>query len=85
VAVVSTVAATVAAHAGAARNDHQVLKFERTGARLAQLRASWKVEGWSPANLIDACDKTISIENQAWMARSTEANSEPGTSPLETP
>jgi hypothetical protein len=80
VAVVSTVAATVAAHAGAARYDHQVVEFERTAARLMHLRVSWRVEGWSPARLIDACEEVISIENQAWMARLTESDGEPGTS-----
>jgi hypothetical protein len=80
VAVVSTMAATVAAHAGAARYDHQIVEFERTAARLAQLRVLWQVEGWSPAELIDACEEVISIENQAWMARLTEAGDEPGPS-----
>lgn len=80
VAVVSTVAATVAAHAGAARYDHQIVEFERTAARLAQLRMSWQVEGWSPAELIDACEEVISIENQAWMARLTETDDEPDSS-----
>jgi hypothetical protein len=80
VAVVSTVAATVAAHAGAARYDHQIVEFERTAARLAQLRMSWQVEGRLPAELIDACEEVISIENQAWMARLTEAGDEPGPS-----
>jgi hypothetical protein len=80
VAVVSTVAATVAAHAGSARYDHQIVEFERTAARLAQLCVLWRVEGWSPAELIDACEEVISIENQAWMARLTEAGDEPGPS-----
>jgi hypothetical protein len=80
VAVVSTVAATVAAHAGAARYDHQIVEFERTAARLVQLRMSWQVQGRSPAELIDACEEVISIENQAWMARLTEPGDEPGPS-----
>jgi hypothetical protein len=85
VAVVSTLAATVAAHAGAARYDHQIVEFERTAARLAQLRATWQIEGWSSAQLIDACEEVISIENQAWMARLTERDVELGTSTLDRP
>jgi hypothetical protein len=80
VAVVSTVAATVAAHAGAARYDHQIVEFERTAGRLGQLRMSWRLEGRSPAELIDACEEVISIENQAWMARLTEPSDGPGSS-----
>jgi hypothetical protein len=77
VAVVSTLAAAVAAHAGAARYDHQIVEFERTASRLAQLRACWQVEGWSPSALIDACEEAISIENQAWMARWTDSDGQP--------
>jgi hypothetical protein len=84
VAVVSTVAATVAAHAGTARYDHQIVEFERTAGRLGQLRVSWRVEGRSPAELVDACEEVISIENQAWMARLTEPGDEPGPSTPDT-
>jgi uncharacterized membrane protein YphA (DoxX/SURF4 family) len=69
VAVVSTVSATVAAHAGAARYDHQVLEFQRTVTQLEHLLAGWRLEGMGPAELIDACEEVISVENQAWMAR----------------
>jgi hypothetical protein len=83
VAVVSTLAATVAAHAGAARYDHQIVEFQRTATQLEHLCASWEIEGWTPAELIDACEETISIENQAWMARLTETDDQPGKSSLD--
>lgn len=69
VAVVTTVAVAIAAHAGAARYDHQVVEFQRTAAELDHLRATWKVRGRGPADLIDACEAVISVENQGWMAR----------------
>lgn len=76
IAVVSTIAATVSAHAGAARYDHQVVEFERTAARLEHLRATWRIQGLTPEELIDACEDAISVENQAWMARMVDPESE---------
>jgi hypothetical protein len=50
VAVVSTVAASLAAHAGAARYDQRIIGFTHTATRLEHLAAAWQLKGWSPPN-----------------------------------
>ncbi len=69
IAVVTTIGASVAAHAGAARYDHQVVEFERTATQLSHLRAQWHAGHLDAAALVDAAEAVISVENQAWMAR----------------
>ena len=78
VAVVSTIAASLAAHAGAARYDQRIIGFTHTATRLEGLAAAWQVKGWSPAALVEACEEAISVENQGWMARLTREEPGPG-------
>jgi hypothetical protein len=75
VPVVTTVATSLAAYVAAARYDHLVIAFLCTAAQLARLRDSRSE--LTDAQFVDACESTISIENQAWMARWTQSPTPP--------
>ena len=70
VPVVTTIATSLAAYVAAARYDHLVIEYLRTATQLTHLRDGRAA--LTDPQLIDACENTISIENQGWMARWTQ-------------
>jgi hypothetical protein len=70
VPVVTTIGASLVAYVAAARYDHMVIEYLRTGQRLEHLRREYLDNPvGDAAAFIDACEAAISVENQAWMAR----------------
>jgi hypothetical protein len=73
VAVVTTIAGAVAAHAEASRFSHLIVSYRATADRLTSLRSRFlddEARG-APidfAALVDRAEDAISVENQAWMA-----------------
>lgn len=80
IAVLTTASAAVTAHMGASRYDYQQIEFTRTADELARLLA-WR--GAKEANgtageavddeFVEACERIISIQNEAWMVRMESA------------
>jgi hypothetical protein len=74
VAVATTIAGAIVAHAGAARYEHNVLSYYSTARQLESLRDQYldsKNDPGAPARFhefVRRCEEVISIENQAWMA-----------------
>jgi hypothetical protein len=75
VAVATTVAGAIVAHAGAVRYEHNVISYYSTARQLQSLCDQFQDavnKGAPPATLLDEfvrrCEEVISIENQAWMA-----------------
>ncbi|MGW2717233.1 DUF4231 domain-containing protein [Streptomyces sp. NPDC001492] len=74
VATVTTVTATVTAHAAAARYVYQELEFSRTAAELEGMLARREAltepgETRDDDGFVDRCELVISAQNEAWMAR----------------
>jgi len=75
VAVATTVAGAIVAHAGASRYEHNVVSYYSTARQLQSLCDQFQdavSKGAQPTALLDEfvrrCEEVISIENQAWMA-----------------
>ncbi len=74
VAVVTTIAGSVAAHSAAGRYDYLSISYTSTASHLEDLRDEFQskaVDGrYSDADVdafVGSCESTISVENQAWM------------------
>lgn len=73
VAVATTVAGAIAAHAEASRFSHLIVAYRATADRLAAIRSQFlddQARGVviDVAALVDRAEDAISVENQAWMA-----------------
>jgi len=75
VAVATTIAGAIVAHAAAARYEHNVLAYYSTAQQLQSLRDQYldvvnKGAATPPTfdEFVHRCEEVISIENQAWMA-----------------
>ena len=68
VPVTTTASAAIVAHIAASRYDQLIIEYLRTADRLRYLRDTERSR-LTPAAFVDACEDTISVENQAWMAR----------------
>jgi hypothetical protein len=75
VAVATTIAGAIVAHAAAARYEHNVLSYYSTAQQLQSLRDQYLdsvQKGTTTPALFDEfvrrCEEVISIENQAWMS-----------------
>ncbi|MGV9344864.1 DUF4231 domain-containing protein [Streptomyces spiralis] len=76
VATVTTVTATVTAHAAAARYVYQELEFSRTAAELEDMLARREAltapgDTRDDDDFVERCELVISAQNEAWMARWT--------------
>jgi SMODS and SLOG-associating 2TM effector domain 1/Protein of unknown function (DUF4231) len=70
VPVVTTVGTSVGAYLAATRYDHLVIEYLRTAQHLQHLCSEYSAKpGNDAAAFIDACEATMSVENQGWMAR----------------
>lgn len=72
VAVVTTVGASVAAHAAAQRYEYQQVEFARTADQLEELRARYELDPHDDATddeFVAKCERVISIQNDGWMAK----------------
>jgi len=77
VAVLTTIGASIAAHAAASRFDLQARTFFATARELEDLRSLWegqRAAGHAPggeawADLVGRCEDVISAENRGWMAK----------------
>jgi hypothetical protein len=74
VAVLTTMAGALAAHAAASRYDFEATTFFATARQLEDLAEDWKASGkhapgkeWS--GFVRACEEAISAENRGWMAK----------------
>jgi SMODS and SLOG-associating 2TM effector domain 1/Protein of unknown function (DUF4231) len=74
VAVLTTAAGTISAHAAASRYDFQATTFVATARQLEDLMHGWRdppkkapSKEWS--EFVRACEETISAENRGWMAK----------------
>ena len=67
VPVVTTVAASLTAHIAASRYDHQIVEFLRTARQLERLLDKHAAGTLDDGELVDACERIISVENQAWL------------------
>ncbi len=67
VPAVTTVSASLTAHIGASRYDHQIVEFLRTAEQLERLQDTGAAEAMADVTFVDACQEVISVENQAWM------------------
>jgi hypothetical protein len=71
-AVVTTAAGAVTAHVAAERYEFLWIEYSRTAGelrRLADRRTAPDGRPLSDAELIEACEQVISVQNQAWMAK----------------
>jgi hypothetical protein len=74
IAVISTIAASIAAFSYAGRYQYLIVSYQATANKLERLRTQWVVSGKSDADteerdkFIRECEDVISIENSAWMA-----------------
>jgi len=68
VPVVTTVAASLTAHAAASRFDHQIVEFLRTAQQLEHIVAAHADGTITDGDMVDECERVISVENQGWMA-----------------
>jgi hypothetical protein len=74
IAVISTIAASIAAFSYAGRYQYLIVSYQATANKLERLRTQWEVSGMSDADteerdkFIRECEEVISIENSAWMA-----------------
>jgi hypothetical protein len=71
VPVATTAGTSLVAYIAAARYDHLIIEFLRTAQRLEDLRDARADSPTTGAELVDACEAAISIENEGWMARWT--------------
>lgn len=79
--VATTAAGAVAAHAAASRYELLWIEYSCTAgelARLADRRTKPNGEPLSAAELVEACENVISVQNQAWMAKWGEETSPDG-------
>ena len=76
VAVVTTVSATLTAHAAAARYEYQLVEYLRTGAELERLRGRRPAAGDQAGedDFVARCESVISIQNEGWMAKWSSAD-----------
>lgn len=77
IAVVTTIAGSIATHAAASRYDFQATTFFATARQLEDLARAWSMSGkeqftqeWS--DFVRACEEAISAENRGWMAKLDE-------------
>jgi hypothetical protein len=77
VAVLTTIAGAIAAHAAASRYDFEATTFYATARQLSDLEQGWQLNGapasgevWS--DFVRACERVISAENRDWMAKLDE-------------
>jgi hypothetical protein len=75
VAVLTTVGTAVASHVFASRHQYLVTSYQATAGELDFLKHEWAVLG-SPAQdaekrhqFISRCERAVSVENSAWMAK----------------
>jgi hypothetical protein len=72
IAVLTTLAAALAAHAAAGRYEYQQIEFARTADELERLLAWRTTTGASGDDeFVAACERIISIQNEGWMAALT--------------
>ena len=76
VAVVTTVSATLTAHAAAARYEYQLVEYLRTAAELERLRGRRPAPGDQAGedDFVRRCESVISIQNEGWMAKWSSAD-----------
>lgn len=72
IAVLTTLAAALAAHAAAGRYEYQQIEFMRTADELERLLA-WQASTGASGDdeFVAACERVISIQNEGWMAALT--------------
>jgi hypothetical protein len=81
VAVLTTIAGSITAHAAASRYDFEATTFVATAAQLEDLAHDWQASGKSApskewSDVVRACEEAISAENRGWMAK-LEQNPDP--------
>lgn len=75
VPVTTTVAAAVTAFAAAGRYDYLIVEYLRTAAELDRLaRRHGSAAALSPREFVAEAERTISIQNEGWMARLATGN-----------
>lgn len=72
-AVATTVAGAVTSHLAASHYDHQATVYFSTAERLRGLRDEWlatpdRLQPEAAAAFVDACERAITAENEAWLA-----------------
>jgi hypothetical protein len=88
VAVATTVATAVTAHAMASRYEYQLVEYTRTADQLDRLLARRELAvrsaapGPGPADddaFVEECERLISVQNEAWMVRLQSAEQPAGS------
>ncbi|MCK5543886.1 MAG: DUF4231 domain-containing protein [Desulfobulbaceae bacterium] len=78
VAFFTTITASIAAYAYAGRYQYLIISYQATANRLELLRTRWQASGMTDRDaeqrnrFILDCEEAISIENSAWMAKTTK-------------
>ena len=78
VAFFTTITASIAAYAYAGRYQYLIISYQATANRLELLRTRWQASGMTDGDaeqrnrFILDCEEAISIENSAWMAKTTK-------------
>jgi hypothetical protein len=80
-AVATTIAGAVTSHLAASRYDQQATLYFATAERLRGLRDEWlatpdRLAPKAVAAFVDQCERTISAENQAWVAEWSAAKAD---------
>ena len=79
IGVLTTIATAIAAHAGSSRYEYQQIEFTRTADELERLSADYAAVGQrrlSDDEFVLACERAISIQNEGWMAKLGNEDSE---------
>ncbi len=77
VAVISTISATIAAYVFSERFSYLAISYQATSTQLERFVVEWDISKKLPAdngNLVIGCERTLSIENKAWMAELSKKN-----------
>ena len=77
VAVIGTITTSITAYLFAGRYSYLALSYQSTAMQLKDHLAEWHISdksNKSASDLIISCERTISIENQAWMAELSKKN-----------
>ena len=69
IGVVGVMTSAVAAHTAAGRYSYLVLSYQSTSDQLEKLVSAWRDKIIDDQELVQECEATISVENQAWMAQ----------------
>ena len=75
VPMLTTIAASFAAHIAFGRHEHMVITYEATANRLRALRGDWGAGRLQDeCTLVLSCEAAISTQNEGWMARFMSEN-----------